>query len=130
MKVKNGPHTYLVHWVHDVTDSKRDYHNQPVKKLNVTHCIVREVDPNDNAILINKEAVVQNYHDTSNLVVARKASLAKAIQAFDKSTRTNFWNAYKQSARIIPGKSIKSVEAMKACGNYRMQFCGRALRES
>lgn len=101
MKVKlDDGRVYLIHWVTESLDASSS------KNLSKTTCTVRTPHFED-SVYITDATVRQYINDRANNVLARKLSLAKALDKIfggliNKDIRTSFWDEYKRTARVGP----------------------------
>ena len=105
MKVNVDNDVFLVHFEtrkHNPLHLKeKTYKEKPSRQLSTVTCHVRFMNPNSVKTEISVGKASQNYQDKDNLVFGRKIAFSRAINGFDKKTRTVFWDTYKENSRYI-----------------------------
>jgi hypothetical protein len=98
MKVSIGKESYLVHFQKRQKESNVELAG-PVKILTTITCVIRDGSDKEE---ICTGRVVQNYEDSGNCVLGRKAALALALAKaeFDRKERVVFWDEYKSKCRL------------------------------
>ena len=85
-KVKTGNTNYTV-WFKHIKNS-------------VINGTVAQIFNEDKGVMIVEDVANCNALDQFNKSFGRKLAFARAIEGFSKSTRKDFWEAYKQNHRI------------------------------